>query len=82
MAVLIVLSTLDPIAVTEYSIVLSAAALPLTYIPILIVANDPAYMKDKTNSMFLNAIAFGFLVLLVIVSIATIPLMIWTKGGA
>ncbi len=81
-AVLIVLSTLDPIAVTEYSIVLSAAALPLTYIPILIVANDPAYMKDKTNSMFLNAIAFGFLVLLVIVSIATIPLMIWTKGGA
>jgi manganese transport protein len=81
-AVLIVLSTLDPIAVTEYSIVLSAAALPLTYIPILIVANDPAYMKDKTNSMFLNAIAFIFLVLLLIVSIATIPLMIWTKGGA
>ena len=81
-AVLIALSTLDPVAVTEYSIVLSAAALPLTYLPILIVANDPAYMKDKTNSMFLNAIAFIFLVLLVIVSIATIPLMIWTKGGA
>ena len=81
-AVLITLSTLDPVAVTEYSIVLSAAALPLTYLPILIVANDPAYMKDKTNSMFLNAIAFSFLVLLVIVSIATIPLMIWTKGGA
>jgi Mn2+/Fe2+ NRAMP family transporter len=81
-AVLIALSTLDPIAVTEYSIVLAAAALPLTYMPILIVANDPAYMKDKTNSMFLNAIAFVFLVVLVIVSIATIPLMIWTKGGA
>jgi manganese transport protein len=81
-AVLIALSTLDPIAVTEYSIVLAAAALPLTYLPILIVANDPAYMKDKTNSMFLNAIAFIFLVVLMIVSIATIPLMIWTKGGA
>ena len=81
-AVLIALSTLDPVAVTEYSIVLAAAALPLTYLPILIVANDPAYMKDKTNSMFLNAIAFSFLVLLVIVSIATIPLMIWTKAGA
>jgi manganese transport protein len=81
-AVLIALSTLDPVAVTEYSIVLSAAALPLTYLPILIVANDPAYMKEKTNSMFLNAIAFSFLVLLVIVSIATIPLMIWTKAGA
>ena len=81
-AVLIALSTLDPIAVTEDSIVLAAAALPLTYLPILIVANDPAYMKDKTNSPFLNAIAFAYLLLLTIVSIVTIPLMIWTKGGA
>jgi manganese transport protein len=81
-AVLIALSTLDPIVVTEYSIVLAAAALPLTYLPILIVANDPAYMKDKTNSPFLNGIAFVFLVLLVVVSVATIPLMIVTKAGA
>jgi manganese transport protein len=81
-AVLIALSTLDPIAVTEYSIVLAAAALPLTYLPILIVANDPAYMKDKTNSRLLNAVAFVFLVLLMIVSLVTIPLLIWTKGGA
>jgi Mn2+/Fe2+ NRAMP family transporter len=81
-AVLIALSTLDPITVTEYSIVLAAAALPLTYLPILIVANDPSYMRDKVNSKPLNAIAFAFLVLLVVASVATIPLMIWTKGGA
>jgi Mn2+/Fe2+ NRAMP family transporter len=80
--VLIALTTLDPIIVTEYSIVLSAAALPLTYLPILIVANDPAYMKDKTNSRLLNAVASGFLVLLIVVALATIPLMIWTKAGA
>jgi manganese transport protein len=81
-AVLIALSTLDPIAVTEYSIVLAAAALPLTYLPILIVANDPSYMRDKTNSKLLNAVAFAFLMLLLVVSVATIPLMIWTKAGA
>ena len=80
--VLIGLTTLDPVLITEYSIVLAAAALPLTYLPILIVANDPDYMKDKTNSKPLNAIAFVYLVLLVIVSIATIPLMIVTKVGA
>jgi hypothetical protein len=39
-------------------------------------------MRDKTNSRFLNAIAFAFLILLVIVSVATIPLMIITKGGS
>ena len=31
---------------TEYSVVFSAIALPLTYLPILIVANDPGYMGD------------------------------------
>jgi manganese transport protein len=81
-AVLIGLSTLDPIKVTEYSIVLAAAALPLTYLPILLVANDPDYMKDKVNSKPLNAIAFAYLVLLLLVSVATIPLMIVTKVGA
>jgi Mn2+/Fe2+ NRAMP family transporter len=80
--VLITLSTIDPILITEYSIVLAAAALPLTYLPILLVANDPTYMQDKVNSRFLNAIAFLFLVVLLVVSVATIPLMIYTKGGA
>jgi manganese transport protein len=76
------LTTIDPIKVTEYSIVLAAAALPLTYFPILVVANDPDYMGDKVNSKFLNALAFPYLVLLIIISIATIPLMIITKAGA
>ena len=69
--------------VTEYSIVLSAAALPLTYIPILLVANDPDYMGDQVNSRFANAIAIG------VpghragrVAVATIPLMVVTKAGA
>ena len=39
-AVLVGVTAVDPIKVTEYSIVLSAAALPLTYFPILVVAND------------------------------------------
>jgi Mn2+/Fe2+ NRAMP family transporter len=76
------LTTIDPVKVTEYSIVLSAAALPLTYFPILIAANDPTYVRDKTNSKPLNVVAFVYLLLLVGVSIATIPLMIVTKGGA
>ncbi|HET9672230.1 MAG TPA: divalent metal cation transporter [Actinomycetota bacterium] len=75
-------TTLDPVEVTEYSIVLSAAALPLTYFPILIVANDPTYVAEATNSKVLNAVAFVYLVILVVVALATIPLMIVSKGGA
>ena len=53
----VALTAVDPVKVTEYSIVLSAAALPLTYFPILVVANDPDYMGDKVNGRFGNAIA-------------------------
>jgi Mn2+/Fe2+ NRAMP family transporter len=78
----LVLTTIDPIKVTEYSIVLSAAALPLTYFPILVVANDPQYVGDSVNSRLTNVVGFAYLVLLLVVSIATIPLMIWTRAGA
>jgi Mn2+/Fe2+ NRAMP family transporter len=81
-SVLFAASGVDPVKVTEYSIVLSAAALPLTYFPILVVANDPDYMGDKVNGPVLNAIAFVYLVLLVLVAVATIPLMVITKAGA
>jgi Mn2+/Fe2+ NRAMP family transporter len=82
LAAALALTTVDPIKVTEYSIVLAAAALPLTYFPILVVANDPEYMGMKTNSRFSNAVAFLYLALLIFVSLATIPLMIVTKAGA
>jgi Mn2+/Fe2+ NRAMP family transporter len=78
----LVLTTIDPIKVTEYSIVLSAAALPLTYFPILVVANDPQYVGEYVNSRPTNVVGFAYLVLLLVVSIATIPLMIWTRAGA
>jgi manganese transport protein len=80
-AVAVVLTTVDPVKVTEYSVVFSAAALPLTYFPILVVANDPDYMGDKVNGRFTNALATAYLVVLVVASLATIPLMIATRAG-
>jgi Mn2+/Fe2+ NRAMP family transporter len=82
LSLLLALTAVDPVKVTEYSIVLSAAALPLTYFPILVVANDPDYMGDHVNGRFGNAIASVYFVILVIVAAATIPLMIITKAGS
>ena len=81
-AMLFVLTGVDPVKVTEYSIVLSAAALPLTYFPILVIANDPDYMGDAVNGPLLNTIGTIYLVILLAVSVATIPLMIITRAGA
>lgn len=71
----------DPILVTEYSVVFSAIALPLTYLPILIVANDSEYMGDETNGRVTNMLASVYLVIILAASLAAIPLMIVTGAG-
>jgi Mn2+/Fe2+ NRAMP family transporter len=81
-AVGILLTGVDPIAVTEYSVVFSAVALPLTYIPILFVSNDPDYMGRAVNGPVVNALALIYLVIILVASVAAIPLMIVTGAGA
>jgi Mn2+/Fe2+ NRAMP family transporter len=76
-----VLTTADPIKVTEYSIVFSAVALPLTYFPILVVANDPVYMGRRVNGPVANALGTIFLVVVTVASVAAIPLMLITAAG-
>jgi Mn2+/Fe2+ NRAMP family transporter len=80
-AVMFGLTAVDPIKVTEYSIVLSAAALPLTYVPILLVANDPAYMKGHENGRTANVLALFYLVVILVVAVSAIPLMLLTNMG-
>ena len=76
-----VLTTLDPIKVTEYSIVFSAVALPLTYLPILIIANDADYMGEHVNGRLANGLGTVILGVVLVVSVAAIPLMLYTKAG-
>jgi Mn2+/Fe2+ NRAMP family transporter len=72
----------DPIKIALLSLVFSAAAVPLTFFPILIVANDPAYVGDKTNGRVTNVLSVVLLALMVIVTLATVPLLIVTRGNA
>jgi Mn2+/Fe2+ NRAMP family transporter len=81
-ALAVLLTGVDPVAVTEYSVVFSAIALPLTYIPILIVSNDPDYMGGNVNTPAVNALALVYLVVIVVAALAAIPLMIVSGAGA
>jgi Mn2+/Fe2+ NRAMP family transporter len=80
---LAVLATgVDPVLVTEYSVVFSAIALPLTYLPILIVSNDPQYMGQHVNGRAVNVLGMAYLVIILVASLAAIPLMIVTGAGS
>jgi len=77
----VLMTNVDPILITEMSVVFSAVALPLTYFPILVVANDSDYMGEHTNGKLANILGSIFLVAVVIAAVAAIPLMIWTRMG-
>jgi manganese transport protein len=76
-----VLTTVDPVTITIIAVVLGAAAVPLTYFPVLIVANDRDYMGDKVNRGLSNTLGTVFLVIMIVTSLVTLPLLFITKAG-
>ena len=71
----------DPVKITEYSVILSVVALPLTFLPILLVANDPIYMGRYRNGRLSNALGVVYFIVILAISISAIPLLILSKGG-
>jgi Mn2+/Fe2+ NRAMP family transporter len=82
LATAVLATGVDPILVTEASVVFSAVALPLTYFPILVVANDPDYMDQHVNGRLANGLGMVYLVIIGVAALAAIPLMIWTRMGS
>ena len=61
LALLVVMTGYDPVKLTEYSVIFSVVALPLTYLPILLVANDRAYMGAHVNGKLANVLGVALL---------------------
>ena len=81
LALAIVMTGVDPVVLTEYSVILSVVALPLTYVPILLVANDPVYMGRYRNRRLANVLGLVYLVVIMVVALSAVPLMILTNLG-
>ncbi|WP_344300781.1 hypothetical protein [Sinomonas flava] len=76
------LAAFDPVQLTEVSVILSAVALPLTHIPIMIVANDRNYMGEHVNGRWFNAVGTLFLALILAAALPAIPLMVLSGAGS
>ncbi|TYB38440.1 divalent metal cation transporter [Micromonospora sp. AP08] len=81
LGVLLLMTAVDPVRLTEYMLVLSAVVLPLTYLPILVVANDRNYLGDRVNGWWTNLLGAVFLLLIVAASVSALPLAIITRMG-
>lgn len=81
LAFLVVMTGYDPVKLTEYSVIFSVVALPLTYLPILLVANDRTYMGASVNGKLANFFGVLYFIVIVAIAVAAIPLMLLTHGG-
>ncbi len=81
LAAAIVMTGVDPIAVVEYSIVFAVVILPLTYLPMLLIAQDRRVMRRHANGRFASVMGWSYFVLICVAAVAAIPLLVATHGG-
>lgn len=73
LATALVVVGLDPLAVTNFSMVLNAASLPLAVVPFLVLMNDRAYLGDRTNGRVGNALVLGVVTLACVLAVVSLP---------
>jgi Mn2+/Fe2+ NRAMP family transporter len=80
-ALLIVLSGIEPLQLVEWAVVFSIIVLPLTYLPVLLIANDRKYMNEHANGNVANVLGWIFYAILLVAALGAIPLYFVTSGG-
>lgn len=80
LAMLPVLIGIDPLQVTIFSMVLTAATLPVSIVPFLILMNDPHYMQKHGNGWLSNTVVLATIALAFVLALVSIPLQIFGGG--
>jgi Mn2+/Fe2+ NRAMP family transporter len=81
LGMLIVLSGINPVDITEYAVVFSVVALPLTYLPILLIAGDRSFMGEHANGRVAAALGWTYFGVIAVLAVAAIPLLLATNAG-
>lgn len=79
-AALPMLGGLDPLAVTNFSMVLTAASLPVSVVPLLVLMNDRDVMMRHANGWLGNLALAAVSILSVVLLLAAIPLQLLGGG--
>jgi Mn2+/Fe2+ NRAMP family transporter len=78
---LIVLTGVDVMTLVELAILFSILVLPLTYLPLLLLAGDRQYMREYVNGPIATGFGWFYFVVIVAAALAAIPLYLLTSGG-
>jgi Mn2+/Fe2+ NRAMP family transporter len=70
----------DPLQLTIFSMVLSAATLPIAVVPFLFIMNDKRYLERYTNGVLSNGVVLFVVGLAFVMAIVALPLQIFGGG--
>jgi Mn2+/Fe2+ NRAMP family transporter len=76
-AALLVVTGLDPLKLTNISMALTAASLPIGVLPFLILMNDESYLGKHTNGVVGNVVVLLISLLSMVLAVVAIPLEIF-----
>jgi Mn2+/Fe2+ NRAMP family transporter len=80
-ALAIVLTGVDVMKLVEFAVLFSILVLPLTYLPLMLLAGNKGYMGQYANGPIAKTLGWTYFVLITLAAIAALPLFILTSGG-
>jgi Mn2+/Fe2+ NRAMP family transporter len=80
-ALAIVLTGVEVMDLVDYAVVSSIVVLPLSYLPLMLLANDKSYMGDYANKWLAKGLGWFFFVIVTVTAIAAVPLYLLSSGG-
>jgi len=80
-ALAIVLTGIDVMVLVEFAILFSVLVLPLTYLPLLLLADDKKYMGEHVNGPVAKVLGWFYFAVITMAAVAALPLYILTSGG-
>ena len=81
LALAIVLTGVDVMKLVELAILFSVLVLPLTYLPLLLLASDRHFMREHRNGVIANGLGWLYFAVIVVAAVAAIPLYLLSAGG-
>jgi manganese transport protein len=81
LALAIVVTGVDVMTLVEYAVLFSIVVLPLTYLPLMLLAGDRSFMGRYANKWLAKSLGWLYFALVTAAAIAAIPLYLLTSGG-
>ncbi|HKP34403.1 MAG TPA: divalent metal cation transporter [Sphingomicrobium sp.] len=80
-ALSIVLTGVDVMSLVELAVLFSIVVLPLTYLPLMLLAGDKSFMREHSNKWLARGLGWLYFAIITAAAVAAIPLYLLTSGG-